>query len=219
MPPSLRISVLLLLAALACNLPTTPPTATIEATPQPTQPAAVVLPTATAQPPLPPGSIWVGVEGLSRRVAIVTPEGNVTLQELPLPPGQQASTLTPTPAGLAFIMWDANGAQRGAGLWASTGLVELARTEPGFRMIDLLAGEEALAVLQVAADTPLAEADWLVGTVPLAGGRFAPVADRASVGDIPPPDLFAWPGPLLLNAAAPDGTSQGIFALDTASGA
>jgi hypothetical protein len=192
-------------------------------------PSATPSPQPATRPPtaLSPLDIWVVAEGLNSDAVLgVSPDGNaLTLVRLPLNEGQHASDVVAARNGccLAYLVWDESG-QHGVAVWNLSGPNArlAAQPLPGYRIMALFLSDDgsALAYVQVEKGASLDQADWRLDSVPLEGGQPTLLVNRESTGDVYPLMPFAWPagGPLLLNAAAPDHTSQGIFAVNPVSG-
>ncbi len=184
-------------------------------------------PTARPQTALSPFDIWVVAEGLNSDAVLgVSPDGSaLTLARLPLNEGQHASDVVAARNGccLAYLVWDGSG-QHGAAVWNLSGPNArlAAQPLPGYRIMAIFLSDDgsALACVQVQKGASLEEADWRLDSVPSEGGQPTLLVNREAAGGVYPLIPFAWPagGPLLLNAAAPDHTSQGIFAVNPASG-
>jgi hypothetical protein len=195
-------------------------------TPKPTS-AAFATPAATKTPSAPvpaldPGHIWVGVEGMAGLVAGVSPQGEAAAVRLPLGEGQLASNPVASPDGhaLAYLVWDADGEQRGAAVWP-IGEPEhrlVAEPQEGYRIVALILSADSgwLAYVQAESGQPPDRAGWRVDAVPATGGEPLALADRQSLGDAALLQPFAWPadGPLLLVPAIPGGETTGVYAVN-----
>lgn len=180
-----------------------------------------VSPSPPPEPALSPGRFWIAVGGDA--LAAVSPEGEVEVVRLPLNDGQWATDVLAAPGGmsLAYLVWDADGAQLGIAVWRldEPDARLIARPEAGMRIIGLaFSGDEAgLAYVQVEQGRPLAEAAWQVSVIPTGGGASTVVAMPDTLAETLPPVPLGWPvdGPLLLAPAVPDANAGGIFAVDT----
>ncbi len=185
---------------------------------------AVSVASPTPYSALPPDSLWIGVEGRGDLLLAVSRSGERAVARLPLNEGQEASNVIASRDGssLAYMVWNIDGGQHGVAAWrlseANARLV--ARPLTGYRIIAIFLADDAsaLAIVQVEEGKMLEVADWRVEQVSPDGGEAILLMNRETVGDIYPPMPFAWPegGPLYLNAAMPDGQSQGVFAFDPA---
>jgi hypothetical protein len=187
-------------------------------------PQASPTPSATPEPStaLFPAHIWVAVEGLADSVLSVAPAGDMKVVRLPLNEGQQASDVTASgdASTLAYLVWDEEGSQHGIAAWnleeANARLI--AQPLPGYRITALYLTERAnaLAYVLVEEGALFSEADWRVESVSGPGGEPTLLASREAMPDSAPPALVAWPdgGSLWLDFTAPDGTSQGVYAVD-----
>jgi hypothetical protein len=216
-----------LVLLVACNggvpvdIPLPLPLRAATPTPTPSFTATPVL-TPTPQPALPPDHIWVSVEGKANSVLSVPVEGEPTRVWLPLNEGQQASDVIASRDGstLAYLVWNADDTQRGIAVW---NLLEpnarlIAQPLPGYRITGLLLADDAaaLAYVLIQEGLMLDEADWRVESVAEMGDEPSLLASRADMDGFYPPTLVAWPagGALLLNYVTPDGSAQGIYAVD-----
>jgi hypothetical protein len=203
----------------------------VEKTPLPlqtTQPVKTTLqPTPTELPfPLPATHIWVGVDGLSDTLLTISPQGGVQVVDIPLNDGQLASDLVAADGGqrLAYLVWTGEGHQHGIATWnpAEPNARLVAQPEEGFRFVSLfLSADGSTLVYLLVEDGVLPEqAEWRLESVPADGGVAALLTNREALDDVYPPEPFAWPadGPVLLNAAAPDGTTQGIYVVNLVTG-
>lgn len=195
-------------------------TATPDAQPSPT-------PSPFVNPLLDPEAVWIGVDGMSRAVVAVLPDSETVIRvALPLNEGQQASNITASANGsyLAYLVWDAEGNQLGIASWdiALPDAHLVAKPDDNHRIIGLYLADNADGIAYVQVETGAAPefADWYVSVVPAEGGTPRKIADRVMMDDAAPPEAFAWPadGPLLLNPAVPDVISQGIYAVNPATG-
>ncbi len=219
-----RLALLIGMAAvLACNVPVNlnVPTATPE--PSPT-PAPTVEPVSTDY--LDAARIWVGLDGPADTMMVVSVDGDTDLVSIPLNEGQQASDLTASRDGryLVYLVWNPDGDQHGIASWdvSSPNAKLVAKPEPGYRVVSLYVADDASALVYVQVEDGIlpGEADWRVDSTPIDGGDPTLLVDRSTLDDLYPPTLFAWPseGLLLLNASAPDGSSQGIYAFNPDTG-
>jgi dipeptidyl aminopeptidase/acylaminoacyl peptidase len=180
-------------------------------------------PTSTPEPALPPDRFWIAVEGGGDALAAVSPGGEVEIVRLPLNEGQQATDVIAAPDGgsLAYLAWDADGAQLGIAVWRldEPNARLIVRPEAGMRIIGLaFSGDEAgLAYVQVEQGRALAEAGWQVSVIPAGGGASTVVATPDTLAEMLAPVPLGWPvdGPLLLIPAVPGASAEGIFAVDT----
>jgi dipeptidyl aminopeptidase/acylaminoacyl peptidase len=221
-PPRL-VLMISVAAILACQLPAMNvlPTATPE--PSPT-PAPTAIPTPAYY--LDPDRIWVGLDGPANVMMTISMDGETDLVSIPLNEGQQASDLAASRDGryLAYLVWNASREQHGIASWNLSGpnAKLVAKPEPGYRIVGLYVadGASALVYVQVEEGILPGEADWRVDSTPIDGGDSTLLVDRSTLDDLYPPTLFAWPddGLLLLNASAPDGSSQGIYAFNPENG-
>lgn len=218
---------LLALVLAACSAPAGPDVTGTPATPAPDDQPTPGTTTQPSNTRLPTDRIWVAVEGLSDQLAIVTDSGGVDTVPLPLNDGQLASDLTAAPSGslLAYLVWSAEGRQRGIAVWnpAEADARLVAQPVAGYRIIGLaIAGDGSrIAYVQVEEGKLLEEARWRVDSIATAGGGALLIVDRQTLGQqTMPPVPFAWPaeGPLLLSANTPDGRAQGIYAVDVVEG-
>jgi WD40 repeat protein len=199
-----------------------------EKTPQTTQPAKTLTQTPPSEPPpsLSADHIWVGVDGLSDSLLAISPQGEAQVVNIPLNDGQLASDLVASGGGqrLAYLVWTGEGRQHGIATWnpAEPNARLVAQPEEGYRFVSLfLSGDGSTLVYLLVEDGVLPEAaDWRLESVPADGGVSAPMTSREALDDVYPPQPFAWPvdGPVLLNAAAPDGASQGIYVVNSMTG-
>jgi hypothetical protein len=204
--------------SLAQKTPLPPQTQPVKVT---MQPAPTGLPSALSA-----ADIWVGVDGLSDSLLTISPQGQAQVVDIPLNEGQLASDLVAADGGqrLAYLVWTAEGRQHGIATWnpAEPNARLVAQPEEGFRFVSLfLSGDGSTLVYLLVEDGVLPEqADWRLESVPADGGLAALLTNREALGDVSPPEPFAWPadGPILLNAAAPDGTSQGIYVVNSVTG-
>lgn len=192
-----------------------------------TSPTLTALATPEPEPILSPDHIWVGVDGLGDSLIAVSRAGETQVVGLVLNEGQMASDVIASTNAryLAYLVWNAEEQQRGVATWNlhEPNARLIAQPLPGYRIVDHYLADDAseLAYVQVQDDMPLDQADWRVDRVPVGGGDSILLIDREALGESTfPPTLFAWPegGPLYLNTDAPDGTSQGIYAVDPESG-
>jgi dipeptidyl aminopeptidase/acylaminoacyl peptidase len=221
-PPRL-VLMISVAAILACQLPAMNvlPTATPE--PSPT-PAPTAIPTPAYY--LDPDRLWVGLDGPANVMMTISMDGETDLVSIPLNEGQQASDLAASRDGryLAYLVWNASREQHGIASWNLSGpnAKLVAKPEPGYRIVGLYVadGASALVYVQVEEGILPGEADWRVDSTPIDGGDSTLLVDRSTLDDLYPPTLFAWPddGLLLLNASAPDGSSQGIYAFNPENG-
>jgi hypothetical protein len=160
---------------------------------------------------------------MSDAVVNVSRSGFTSRIALPLNEGQKASNIIASLDGryLAYLVWNEDGTQRGIAAWpiGEMNARLIARPTEGYRVSSMLLADDGagLAYVQVDAAQPaLDAADWRVDCVPPEGGDTMMLTERASFADIVPPTLLAWPtgGSVFLDAATPDGTSQGIFRVD-----
>jgi hypothetical protein len=173
-----------------------------------------------------PDHVWVGVEGEAAMVADVSPDGEITVVDIPLNEGQQASSLTASRDGshLAYLVWDADGQQHGIATWdLGEPNARLAATPlPGYRIIGLILADDAagLAYTQVADETPLTSADWRIDIAPADGSEPVLLGSREMVNDSSPLVPIAWPidRPLVLSPAAPSFETQSLVSISLESG-
>ncbi len=200
----------------------------LTSTTAPRTPAAVPTTPDTPTPPpapyLPPDQTWIGVQGFGDSVLAVTAAGDVQAVRLPINEGQRISDPVASPDGqnLAYLVWDGD-AQHGIAIWelTSPNARLVARPLEGYRIVSLLFADDGsrLAHIQVQQDVPIAEADWRIEWVDLAGGSGL-LLTREELDSNFPPAPIAWisGGALLVNAINVDGTSQGIYAYNPESG-
>jgi hypothetical protein len=192
------------------------------------QPVKVSTQPAPTEPPasLSAADIWVGVDGLSKSLLTISPQGRTQVVDIPLNEGQLASDLVVADGSqrLAYLVWTAEGRQHGIATWnpAEPNARLVAQPEEGFRFVSLLlSGDGSTLVYLLVEDGVLPEqADWRLESVPADGGLAALLTNREALDDVYPPEPFAWPadGPILLNTAAPDGSSQGIYVVNSVTG-
>lgn len=175
---------------------------------------------------LDPRQVWVGIEGEAAKIAGVSPDGEITVVDLPLNEGQQASSLVAShdASHLAYLVWDADGQQHGIAAWdLGEPNARLAATPlPGYRIIALFLADDAsgLAYTQVADESPLSSADWRIDSVSPDGGDSVLLGSREMFGDSPSLVPIAWPDEslLVLSPAAPSFETQRLVSISPTSG-